>query len=305
MPQTLQQQNRLKEFKRRIAFLTDKNTASRSLKIEEQIVDYRHKAALCLSQKPADNPTPDTRFTKDLFEGLTTLPEIDASDLTAAHMASGLLFHGALLVRGLFSKPQIDHLMNAINFAKNNDIPLGRGALCSPFSLFELTELYRNSGLLSVMQDYHGGNAVMMYERARLRIKKPGSSGALPWHQDANFFCNQYFAVNCWAAITQCGKDNPGLQVIPRRMTERVGWDSDEAASLTYGNDISRRVIDDLSVNHPVAAPIFEPGDALLFDEMTMHATNPSKWSMPNQIVAISWFFNVARMPSHRTPLIF
>ena len=49
--------------------------------------------------------------------------------------------------------------------------------------------------------------------------------------------------------------------------------------------------------------PIFEPGDALFFDEMFLHQTG-SDPSMPNPRFAIeSWFFGAHGFPADYAPL--
>jgi hypothetical protein len=49
--------------------------------------------------------------------------------------------------------------------------------------------------------------------------------------------------------------------------------------------------------------PIFEPGDALFFDEMFLHQTG-SDPSMPNPRFAIeSWFFGGTAFPGDYAPL--
>ena len=52
-----------------------------------------------------------------------------------------------------------------------------------------------------------------------------------------------------------------------------------------------------------IVRPIFEPGDALFFDEMFLHQTG-SDPSMPNPRFAIeSWFFGAHGFPADYAPL--
>ncbi len=49
--------------------------------------------------------------------------------------------------------------------------------------------------------------------------------------------------------------------------------------------------------------PIFDPGDALLFDEVFLHQTG-SDPEMPNPRYAIeSWFFGVSSYPTDYAPI--
>jgi hypothetical protein len=53
----------------------------------------------------------------------------------------------------------------------------------------------------------------------------------------------------------------------------------------------------------PVIRPIFEPGDALLFDELFLHKTG-SDPATPNPRFAIeNWFFGGSGFPSEYAPL--
>ncbi len=50
-------------------------------------------------------------------------------------------------------------------------------------------------------------------------------------------------------------------------------------------------------------APVLEAGDALLFDEMTLHRTGVTGWKVPLRDVAITWFFAPSRFPRDGTPI--
>ncbi len=53
-----------------------------------------------------------------------------------------------------------------------------------------------------------------------------------------------------------------------------------------------------------IKRPIFEPGDALFFDELFLHATG-SDPSMPNPRFAIeSWFFGGSGFPTEYAPIV-
>ena len=52
----------------------------------------------------------------------------------------------------------------------------------------------------------------------------------------------------------------------------------------------------------PILRPIFEPGDALLFDELFLHKTG-SDPAMPNPRFAIeNWFFGASAFPAITPP---
>ena len=169
-----------------------------------------------------------------------------------------------------------------------------------------MLEVYRDSGLLASLREYLHDEPVLFAERVKLRHHRAevDKYASIPWHQDVNFFGDKAYGINCWAAVTSCGETNPGLAILPRRTEVRHGWNSEELAPLDYGNSLPEGMIEGLAKDYPIEKPVLKPGDALLFDEMTIHRTNPRPWQQKEQIVAISWFFAASRFPGWGTPLI-
>ena len=269
-----------------------------------QLLELRYRRGREMLAQQGNSSSPMTSA-PDLFDHGQGIPEIQGPTLSGELLASALLNYGALLVRGFFKPGQVQHLL-AYSEENSPESPPGHIPLgCSAQVLQGLLEAYRECGLLRTVGEYLGDEAVLFAERAKLRHQRGDRDryAAIPWHQDVNFFGNQCYAINCWAAITPCGEDNPGLAVIPRRTEQRHGWDSEELAPLDYGKRLSEGDIEALSRDFPVVTPVFEPGDAILFDEMTIHTTRPKPWKRPDQIVAISWFFRAAHFPRWGTPL--
>ena len=66
---------------------------------------------------------------------------------------------------------------------------------------------------------------------------------------------------------------------------------------------MSRRAVETAAAGVPIVRPIFEPGDAVFFDEMCLHQT-ASDPSMPNPRFAIeNWFFGATGFPREFAPL--
>ncbi len=243
---------------------------------------------------------------EDIFAGCTGLPEIAGEDLTVIALASGLLYHGGLLVRGLYDTDQLRRLQAAADIDQADDGGTVQNLGCSAHTLFELLEIYQESGLLDVVRTYLGSSALLFGERAKLRRHERlrDKYAAIPWHQDAAFFGRKSYAVNCWAAVSSCGEENPGLSIIPCRNGELRGWDpSDGHAPLDYGRSLSSTAFDDLIRECPPVDCILQPGDAVIFDEMTAHQTFARPWKRDEQLVTISWFFRAAGFPEWGTPL--
>lgn len=241
------------------------------------------------------------------FSDVTGLPEIAASDLDAGSLASALGHCGGLLVRGLYNHALLERLraharvQEAID--REDHSPLG----CSPETLVLLLDVYRESGLLDVVATYLDDRPLLFAERVKLRQHRAQTHkyAAIPWHQDVSFFGRKSRAVNCWAAVTPCGRDNPGISLIPHRVDDYVGWNPETQglAPLDYGRSLSAGELEALTDRYPAVQCCLEPGDALLFDEMTVHKTNSRPWRLEQQIVTISWFFRAGAFPDWGTPL--
>ena len=243
---------------------------------------------------------------EDVFEGCSGLPEIAGKDLTVIALASGLLYHGGLLVRGLYDTGQLRRLQAAADIDQAGDSKTAGNLGCSAHTLFELLDIYQESGLLDALRNYLGGSPLLFGERAKLRRheRERDKFAAIPWHQDAAFFGRKSYAVNCWAAVSSCGEDNPGLSIIPCRNGELRGWDpADGHAPLDYGRSLSAAAFDELVREYPPVDCVLQPGDAVIFDEMTAHQTLARPWQREEQLVTISWFFRAAGFPEWGTPL--
>lgn len=296
-----------KQLRRKIKTLSKDLGNDHKPRLEARIIDLRSKLAKGFPDLK-DAKTPEERFKTDLFSGETRIPEISSRDLTPKAIASGVLFHGALLVRGLYNGEQLRNLSNAAEFEYAKKIRDPK-SIISTFSFCKLMEAYEQSGLLSAVKGYLGEDSVIALERARLRYRDKQAGSGLAWHQDGSYFGQKCYALNCWAAITECGRNNTGLSIVPRRNHERLGADEIEKskmkfgkASLDYGNKILKKYIPD---EQGIVSPVFQPGDAIIFDEMTLHRTASVPKVSMHQIVSISWFFSQSRLPIYKTPLGF
>jgi hypothetical protein len=293
------------EIDKKISELSAQNLLHRSASIEQELLKLRLSSgrARCEGARCAESARP---IYPDIFSALPGLPEVYPGEFNAASLAAGILYHGAIVVRGLYNSDLISRL-ESLSRAEEDDnrtdnSPLG----CTPHTFFELLEVYQESGLLGVVGEYLGDQPVMFAERIKLRHHRAKRDvyADIPWHQDVNFFGAKSYAVNCWAAVTPCGDGNPGLGIVPTRIEERLGWsDEDGIAPLDYGRSMSDDVLEDTVALHPVQLPKLNPGDAILFDEMTVHQTALQPWTLAEQIVTISWFFRPAGFPDWGSPL--
>jgi hypothetical protein len=258
------------------------------------------------------------------------LPEFTREQLTPGLVRAGILRDGCVLVRGL-----IDH-DRASSFARDIDrsfaecdrlwagethdprlfeeftpdarqgdvlprgwIRQGGGVLAadSPLLSMQLVTLLRETGLVELVEGYLGESPLITSQKTTLRKADPAVPGG--WHQDGKFM-GPVRALNVWLALSRCGDVAPGLDIVPRRLNELVTTATEEAP-LDYV--ASQRVAEAAAGDTPIQRPIFDPGDALLFDELFLHKTG-SDPTMPEPRYAIeNWFFGGSAFPQQYSPI--
>ncbi len=316
------------ELSAEIERLTEANRSRRSQATERRLLHLRNLAGIRLLDRAGEDPQhPEPDF--DALPDVDGLPEI-AGNVTPELLRAGILRHGCLLVRGLV--PRSD----AVRFARQIDrsfqerdrhdagekfddayysgfdpdprvggemsrhwIKSGGGVLAvdSPQLSFEMLELYNAAGLPELVAGYLGEPPLITAQKTTLRKAEPGLAGA--WHQDGKFM-GEVRALNLWLSLSRCGDRAPGLDIVPRRIDHHVTTQTDEA---WLENAVSQRVAEEAAVGTRILRPIFEPGDALLFDELFLHKTG-SDPSMPEPRFAIeNWFFGASGYPADYAPL--
>ena len=242
-----------------------------------------------------------------------------------------MLRHGAVLVRGIMDPDKATALAQEIEMALQARTSLGSGggasegyyeefdpgpeidltlardwvgdggmwAADSPKLMFEMFEAFERSGLRKVIHGYLNEVPAISIEKCTLRRVMPDSDSA--WHQDGAFL-GRVRALNVWMSLSRCGDLSPGLDVVPERLEEIVPTGTEGA---TFNWSVSPLKVEEVTSATGVVRPIFEPGDALLFDEMNLHSTAADP-SMPNPRYAIeSWFFGLSGFPAEYVPIAY
>lgn len=306
-----------------IARLEEQNRATPDRATERRILRLRHLVgADLLEHHPAEPRFPEPGA---LPEG-DPLPEIAREDLTPELLRAGILRDGCLLVRGLVPREDALALADEIDrsFVEREKVLAGepaepgyyeelvpeprfvedpsRGwiregggvlAADAPKLAFAMLELFRAGGLPELMEAYLGEPAAISLEKTTLRKAEPTVGGA--WHQDGKFM-GPVRAMNLWLSLSRCGDLAPGLDLVPRRLDDYVQAGG-PGAFLDY--QVTDRTAREAAAPKEIVRPIFEPGDALLFDERFLHQTG-SDASMPNPRYAVeSWFFGGSAFPSY------
>jgi hypothetical protein len=305
-----------------IAELTRANRASRDIERERRLLWLRHYAGIRIMEAPgggADYAAPDAGSLPG-----ERLPDIAAADVTPGLLRAGILRDGCLLVRDLVDRDAALGFAEAIDrsfaarasggggdgdydeFDPPSAFPVstvrpwiqdGGGVLATdaPRPAFEMLELFAAADLARLVGDYLGERPLLSVHKTTLRKADPAVGGA--WHQDGAFM-GDVRALNLWLSLSHCGDEAPGLDVVPRRLDHVV---IEHGAMLDV--ELTRQRAREAAGDVGIVRPIFEPGDALFFDELFLHQT-ASDPAMPNPRFAIeSWFFGGSAFPGDYSPI--
>jgi hypothetical protein len=308
--------------------LSELNRSKPRLEVERRLLALRNLAGIDLVQGAAPVPAhPEPDYAS--LPPADGLVEISASELTAPMLRAAILGHGCLLVRELVPRApavrlgqEIDHAFSQRerhDAGKRHDgsyfepfvgdprrgqelprnwIKNGGGLLAvdSPLLSFEMLELFAQAGLPALACEYLGEPALIAADKSTLRRAEPTVGGA--WHQDGKFM-GEVNALNVWLALSRCGDEAPGLDIVARRFDRHVETHVEPGFENMVPHHVAEQVAGDVAIQRP----IFEPGDALLFDELFLHRTG-SDPNMPKPRFAIeNWFFGASGFPADYAPL--
>lgn len=312
-----------------IEALMARNRSARNTETEKRLLTLRHLLGIrrtAAGGSAACHPEPDQAA---LPEWSTELPSFSRAEVTPGLMRAAMLRDGCLLVRGLIDREAALHFADQIDRAftlrdryEAEQVPtdgyydefaarpghgeamarewikMGGGVLAtdSPRLAFELIELWDAAGLPALVEGYLGEPGNISAQKTTLRKAEPSVPGA--WHQDGAFM-GEVRALNLWLSLSRCGDLAPGLDIVPKRL-ELVRTQTEEAV-LDY--QVSQAAAEEAAGERQILRPIFEPGDALFFDDVFLHKTG-SDPSMPNPRFAIeSWFFGGSAFPLEYAPV--
>ncbi len=300
--------------------------------LERRLARLRHEAFLQLPDAPGRAPWPPE--VPDRFAGVEGIPEVAGSELTADALASGILHHGALLVRGLVSPDRAAELVSGIDralaacqeadrqgqeengpyFATFEPVPPysvgqarswiwqegGVWAVDSPHMLAAVVEVMEQSGVGDVLTSYLGERPALSVKKCTLRRIGVHTRGE--WHQDGAFLGDEIRTVNVWLTLTHCGDDAPGLDLVPDRMHQIVETGTNGAI---FDWSVGPGTVEQVAGRAGIVRPIFEPGDALLFDGRLLHRTAAEPTMRHDRYAIESWFFAPSHYPHDQVPVYF
>lgn len=263
------------------------------------------------------------------------LPEFTRVELDAETVRRTILTHGALCVRGLLDQDRVDGFVSGIDMAlalrpkgrrAGEAVPedqswfaplplpaesarlLGRNWVAgsggvlgadAPRLLFQLFETYDEVGLRRVVGGYLGERPVLSANKCTLR--RVPLTASTDWHQDGAFLGRGIRVLNVWVALSDCGVDSPGLDLLPRRLDHIVETGTGGAI---FDWAVGPAVVERLAVDTPVLRPEFRAGDAVLFDEMYLHRTAIDPTMTRPRYAIESWFFAPTGYPAGQVPLV-
>ena len=136
---------------------------------------------------------------------------------------------------------------------------------------------------------------------AALARQIPASQKNTGWHQDGAFLGKDVRSVNFWLALSPCGRDAPGIDLVPRRIPYIV-------ETGTHGAEmdwiVGPGMVDLLAQDAPVASPEFAAGDALLFDHLFLHRTSLPPNRTLDRWAIEAWMFAPSHYPMSFEPLV-
>ena len=170
----------------------------------------------------------------------------------------------------------------------------------SPRMLFELFEVVDDVGIGTLMTEFLGERPLLSANKCTLRRVRPQAACG-GWHQDGAFLGDYVGSFNFWLSLSHCGRDAPGLDILPRRIDQVLP--SGEGAP--FGWSLSDEAVLRAAGGTPIARPEFQPGDALLFDHRLVHRTASTAEMTRERHAIESWFFSPSAYPGGQLPFIY
>ena len=321
----------LDSLRSEIARLTQANLSSPDPNTERQLLALSHRAGIALVEQAPDAPEFAPADPVSLPAG-DPLPEIPAAGLTPGVIRAGILRDGCLLVRGVVERDRALRMANEIDraFAQRERSEAGKGVKPGYYEEFqpqpgsgepvvrgwikqgggllasdaprlhvEMAGMFRDARLPEVISGYLGEPALISVHKTTLRKADPSVPGA--WHQDG-FFMGPVRSLNMWLSLSRCGDVAPGLDLLPKRLDHYLATATEEAV-LDY--TISQSKVDEAAgtAGTRIIRPIFEPGDALFFDELFLHQTGSDPSMRKPRYAIENWFFGGSAFPAEYAPI--
>jgi hypothetical protein len=306
-----------------IELLTAENSRRPDLVLEKKIIELR-RAAFDRSRTAAQT-TPTTAVANRSFTiDPCGLPTIEAGELSAAAIAAALAQHGSLLIRNLVDPETAAFFVRGLDqglahraASKDTETPFhapynpgeprgrdfvqrtgGMLTIDSPRLLNRLIDYFRHVGLDDLFAEYLGERPALSCEKSTLRRMQLLKRAS--WHQDGAFL-GDVRSINLWIALTPCGTDSPGLDIVAKPLDYMVESGTGDAMfPWCVGDDVAQR----LAGEGGIARPQFGIGDAIIFDHTNLHRTHVAPEMTTPRHAIETWFFAPSKFPEGYTGLL-
>lgn len=310
--------------------LVTANRLCRDPDVERRLVRLRHAAFATLDRSlPA--PAWPPYVPEDLPGAAPGPPALVPAELTPGALRNGILRHGCVWARGLVPPARVSRLRDTIDRvfdaydawlagsgASEHFEPLGAvlggdaargwvrdggGVLTadSPRGLHEFLETVHELRLDALIAGFLGERAALSAEKCTLR-RVDSTPKYASWHQDGAFMGNGIRTVNAWFALSDCGREAPGLDVIPCRLDGLLTTGGEGAI---FDWSVSEQTIARELPGIPIWRPEFRAGDVLLFDHHCLHRTAVDPGMTKLRYAIESWFFAASVYPvGTQTPIL-
>jgi hypothetical protein len=314
--------------------LTRANRLRREPDLEHRLVRVRHEAFTQIDRTSGPSSWPVIAPGDDL--AATRPPVASPDELTPQLLSTAIWKHGCLHVRRLVPEDRVGLLVDGIDRAIAGFDAHASGASAddttpwfqpftpraeysvgvkrtwvrdsggvwtadSPRVLSQLVDTIDSVGLGRAINAYFGERPVLSVNKCTLRRVGLDPTNA-NWHQDGAFLGDGIRSVNVWLSLSHCGRDAPGLDIVPRRL-DRVVETGTEGAIFPWA--VGPGVVDRVSGASPVCRPSFEPGDVLLFDDLFLHRTAVDSAMNRERYAIETWFFAPSVYPDGQIPLVY
>jgi hypothetical protein len=296
-----------------VNLLTRANHGRRDVRIEHRLIEARFEG-FAQTKWPNHRPEWPTSV-PDLFPD-EKIPEVARDDLTTERLRSAITHHGSLIVRGFASAAQVARSVTNIDRAfaaydatetetaqpelagwfapfkydrvSNRKLKREAGsvlAVDSPPAMCALLDTFEEAHVRRLMHEYFGERTALLARKWSLRSVAHDSNTG-DWHQDGAFMGADIRSLNIWLGLTHCGDTAPGLDVVGRRLDRIVETGTGGAFfSWSVGNTVAEQV-----ASGSIVRPIFEPGDALIFDHFCLHRTAIDPGMTHDRHAIEAWF---------------